>query len=219
MSVGRGRFFNAAWIATVIALGLAPLAHATDIANIQEPTSPNGGLAPAANALPDLRQLRDPFHRVKMEGIENRRKTPLESFPLETLKVVGILTGPSRTRALVKLPEKVKNQDVFVVGEGMRIGQDGAVIQKINADGLVVSGSRLNVIGERELLTTDMPLIPENKNNEAAPVSTAVVEQAFPRGGAPSPSMSAYGSVPPMFPGAKFPLPVQALPRVPAPTK
>jgi type IV pilus assembly protein PilP len=80
--------------------------------------------------------LPDPFKPRKIEPTKGgsklapdftRRKEPLESFPLESLNMVGTLSRNKTTYALVRTPEK----DVFQVRAGNYMGQNYGVIIEI----------------------------------------------------------------------------------------
>ena len=80
--------------------------------------------------------LPDPFKPRKIEPTKGgsklapdftRRKEPLESFPLESLTMVGTLARNKTTYALVRTPEK----DVFQVRAGNYVGQNYGVIIEI----------------------------------------------------------------------------------------
>jgi type IV pilus assembly protein PilP len=83
--------------------------------------------------------LLDPFTPRKIEppkgaasggGIQpdfNRRKEPLEAFPLENLKMVGILQQKGVTHALVKTPDN----NVYRVRAGNYMGQNFGRIVKV----------------------------------------------------------------------------------------
>jgi Tfp pilus assembly protein PilP len=112
---------------------------------------------------------------IQTDAIDKRERTDLESVSIDDVRVVGILTGPTRTRAIAKIMSSGKT---FVVGEGMRIGTDEEIIQKITSNGLVLVGSRVNTIGERETLTTELPLVLENKKVDVK--SSTLVNTAQP---------------------------------------
>ena len=57
-----------------------------------------------------------------------RRKEPLESFPLESLNMVGSLQQGKATYGLVRTPQK----DVYQVSVGNYMGQDYGVVTTIN---------------------------------------------------------------------------------------
>ena len=80
--------------------------------------------------------LPDPFKPRKIEPTKGggklapdftRRKEPLESFPLESLLMVGTLAKNKTTYALVATPER----DVFQVRAGNYMGQNYGVITEI----------------------------------------------------------------------------------------
>ncbi len=81
--------------------------------------------------------LPDPFKPRKIEPLKgdsklapdlNRRREPLESFPLESLSMVGTLEKNKRMYALVKTPEK----DIFQVHAGNYLGQNFGVVTDIS---------------------------------------------------------------------------------------
>jgi type IV pilus assembly protein PilP len=80
--------------------------------------------------------LPDPFKPRKIEPAKGqsklqpdlaRRKEPLESFPLESLAMVGTLAKEKSVFGLVRTPEK----DVYQVRLGNHMGQDFGVIVAI----------------------------------------------------------------------------------------
>jgi type IV pilus assembly protein PilP len=81
--------------------------------------------------------LPDPFKPRKIEPNKGgsklapdlaRRREPLESFPLESLTMVGTLERNKAVFALVRTPEK----DIYQVRAGNYIGQDYGVIVGIS---------------------------------------------------------------------------------------
>src|SRR5262249_5405218 len=81
--------------------------------------------------------LPDPFKPRKIEPIKgasklapdmNRRREPLESYPLESLQMVGTLQRGTSTFALVRTSEK----DVYQVHVGNYMGQNFGVIVGIS---------------------------------------------------------------------------------------
>jgi type IV pilus assembly protein PilP len=77
--------------------------------------------------------LPDPFKPRKIEPTKGgsklapdlaRRREPLESYPLESLNMVGTLARDKRTYALVRTPER----DVYQVAQGNYLGQNYGVI-------------------------------------------------------------------------------------------
>jgi type IV pilus assembly protein PilP len=83
--------------------------------------------------------LPDPFKPRKIEPVKsdnanklapdlNRRKEPLEAYPLESLAMVGTLEKGRTRYALVKTPER----DIYQVRQGMHMGQNYGVITDIS---------------------------------------------------------------------------------------
>ena len=77
--------------------------------------------------------LPDPFKPRKIEPPKgdsklapdlNRRKEPLEAYPLESLNMVGTLQKDTQTYALIRTPEK----DLYQVRPGNHLGQNFGVI-------------------------------------------------------------------------------------------
>jgi type IV pilus assembly protein PilP len=81
--------------------------------------------------------LPDPFKPRKIQPIKgdsklapdlNRRREPLESYPLEALAMVGTLARNKQMYALVKTPEK----DIYQVKSGNYLGQNYGVVTDIS---------------------------------------------------------------------------------------
>jgi type IV pilus assembly protein PilP len=80
--------------------------------------------------------LPDPFKPRKIEPVKgtettsklapdlNRRKEPLEAYPLEGLSMVGTLEKGKTRYALVKTPER----DIYQVRQGNHMGQNFGVV-------------------------------------------------------------------------------------------
>ena len=77
--------------------------------------------------------LPDPFKPRKIEPTKGgsklapdlaRRREPLESYPLESLNMVGTLSKDKTTYALVRTPDK----DVYQVNSGNHLGQNFGII-------------------------------------------------------------------------------------------
>lgn len=106
---------------------------------------PHGRIPPLPDVKPyepftyDAYNLVDPFKPRKIEppknaaagGIQpdlNRRKEPLEAYPLENLRMVGTLQQNKQTFALVKSPDN----NLFRVKSGNYLGQNFGLITEIS---------------------------------------------------------------------------------------
>ena len=74
--------------------------------------------------------LPDPFKpsTSKLAPDLNRRREPLEAYPIESLSMVGTLEKGKTRYALVKTPER----DIYQVRQGMHMGQNFGVIVDID---------------------------------------------------------------------------------------
>ena len=97
--------------------------------------------------------LADPFKPRKIEPVKsggalapdlNRRKEPLEAFPLETLQMVGTLQRGRSTFALVRTTDK----DIYQVRVGNYLGQNFGVVTRITETELLLKEIVQDAAGE-----------------------------------------------------------------------
>ncbi len=115
-------------------------------------------------------ELRDPFKAPPARGAKtsidkkiNYFKTSDGTFTnipdkgqlsLQDLKIVGVLIGKER-RALAKFGS---GKEVFILREGMKVGQDNAELKAILPGGIVLVEKIINVYGQEEYLETVIPI-------------------------------------------------------------
>ena len=97
---------------------------------------------------------RDPFKRPIFVDVARRPRTELEYFPTEQYKMVGVLTGPERLRAMVLGP----NGKTYFVAENTKIGVRQGAVRRITAHSIVVREKVLNVLGKEENVDTEIRL-------------------------------------------------------------
>lgn len=107
----------------------------------------------------EMLKMRDPFKRPEIETAKTAPKTPLEIFSVDTFKMIGVLTGPEKMRALLRDQEG----KTHIVSETMRIGTRGGVIQKITDDAIYVREKIVNVLGQEESVDSAIPLMEKGK--------------------------------------------------------
>lgn len=93
--------------------------------------------------------LRDPFSRpnLRKESKEDLSKLPdLERFAVEELKLVGVITGMRKNKALLTTP----TGKMFIVTEQMRVGTRHGVVRGISKSGIDIEERVLNVLGQEE---------------------------------------------------------------------
>lgn len=121
----------------------------------------------------DLLKIRDPFKIKQKREIVSVAASPLESHPVESFQLVGVITGPSRLRAVLKDPDGKSH----IVGQGVKIGLRNGTISRIGEDRIVVIEKMTNILGQIEKVETELPLVREGKGPE--------VPGGFPNGAAP----------------------------------
>lgn len=101
----------------------------------------------SANAITEeMLKIRDPFKRPEIKRVYVAPASPLETFPIEQLKMVGVLTGPERLRAMVLGPDG----KTYFVTEKMKVGNKGGLVRKITPDAVFVREKFLNLLGREE---------------------------------------------------------------------
>jgi len=103
----------------------------------------------------DALQLRDPFKRPASVMDSSLVPTSeLEQYSVDQFKMVGVITGADRLRAIVLDP---KGKTHFV-SEKMRLGTRRGVIREIRADKVTVREKILNAIGKEESVDVEIKL-------------------------------------------------------------
>lgn len=95
---------------------------------------------------------KDPFRSFLEVIIVEDPVTPLQRFDLDQLKLVGVIWGIDRPRALVEDPERVGH----VVETGTYMGKHWGKISQITSSGIVVTEEYLT--GQGDLVVTEIPM-------------------------------------------------------------
>ena len=109
----------------------------------------------------DIIKKRYPFKKPDL--LARRRKngdlaSELEQIPVQDFKMVGVVTGPTKLKAMILAP----NGKTYFVSERDRIGVNKGVIRKITAESIVVREKVLNLLGKEEDIFTEIALPPDN---------------------------------------------------------
>jgi Tfp pilus assembly protein PilP len=102
-------------------------------------------------------KLRDPFKRPNLSS-SDRSKTDLELYPTEKFRVVGVTTGPAKTRAMVIAP----NGRTYFVAENMKMGNRKGIVKQITPKFLIVREKVVNIFGQEETVNTELKLPSES---------------------------------------------------------
>src|SRR5690606_5369501 len=95
---------------------------------------------------------RDPFRRPEIVEKEETPLTELEKFSVAEIKLVGIMTGPTRLRAMVKGPDG----KTYFVAEKMRVGTRKGIVREITPETVIIREKIVNVLGEEENIDIEL---------------------------------------------------------------
>lgn len=157
----------------VLMLGFGAAAHAAAPSPVPAPSAVPPAISSQSEAV-DLKHIRDPFKQPFEEKGDSRPLTEIEQTPLDQIKMVGVLTGPTRTRVMMLAP----SGKTFVMGEGDRIGPGNGIIKKILRGRVIVTETRTDMIGDKELVTSEISLVAEGAAQQAQPKVQQTVEEA-----------------------------------------
>lgn len=102
-------------------------------------------------------KARDPFRSPPFDKILIGTKDELELYGLDSIKMIGVLTGPDRLRAMLQIPDG----KTFLVSERMKVGIHQGIIKKITPDEVIVREKVKNILGEDEYIDSEIPLVGE----------------------------------------------------------
>ncbi len=128
-------------------------AFAADPAQPQSAPPPSNSGNPKDIRIPsrdEMLRIRDPFKKPQMIADASVPRTELEMIPVENFKMVGVITGPDRVRAMLVDP----TGKTHFVNERMKIGLRKGVIRKITADSILIQEKIVNVMGQEENVDT-----------------------------------------------------------------
>jgi hypothetical protein len=98
--------------------------------------------------------IRDPFKAPEIQSADETPKGPLERIPIDRFKLLGVITGPDRFRAMLQDPDG----QTHLVSERMKIGNRQGVVKKITSKGLWIQEKVVNVLGQEEKVDTVLKL-------------------------------------------------------------
>ncbi|MCM2321645.1 MAG: pilus assembly protein PilP [Oligoflexia bacterium] len=115
----------------------------------------------------DIMKLRDPFKRPVIRVDAAVPKTVLERFGVETFKLVGVLTGPQRMRAVLLDPEGKSH----IISEKVKIGLKQGMVVRIEPRRVKVRERMTNIFGQLETVESEIPLFEKNTQADIGKVS------------------------------------------------
>ncbi len=130
-------------------------------------TSVADGSFPSAD---EIKKIRDPFKRPESDIGPETVLSDLERYSVDSFKMIAVLTGPTRLRAMLESPDG----KTFLVGERMKIGPRRGVVTRITEDSVKVREQVQNVLGQDEDLDTEIHLKAETRGRGATAAQVPV---------------------------------------------
>lgn len=95
--------------------------------------------------------IRDPFQkRLAPDNVNIAALPELERYDLDSFRLVGVITGPHRAKAMVTGP----SNKMYVVEENTHIGLRHGFIKKIAPGVIYVEEKVINLLGQEESIET-----------------------------------------------------------------
>ncbi len=115
----------------------------------------------------NIAKLRDPFVPfIKFETEKNlklkanKHLLPLQKYTLSQLRLIAIIDAGKKGRWAMVCDASGKG---YTVREGMPIGSEGGIIEKILPDRIVVKKTRVDLLGKKKISFAALKLHPEKK--------------------------------------------------------
>jgi Tfp pilus assembly protein PilP len=109
--------------------------------------------------LEEILKMRDPFKRPDFQQGKELGRTDLERFSLDSYRLIGILTGPKRLKAMLQDPEG----KTHFVSEKTKIGNRSGLVRRITPDSVLVREKMTDLVGQEEYVDSEIRLPPEGK--------------------------------------------------------
>ena len=141
------RFFRMLSLAAILMLGLS-VAGASAAESPSEPAESAGGSSsPDPAYVYDPVGKRDPFQsllEIRKPVVPDEPQTPLQTFDLDQLRLVGSIVGMKEPRAMVTAPDGKS----YIVKIGTKMGKNNGVVVKILNDRIEIKESFYDFTGE-----------------------------------------------------------------------
>jgi Tfp pilus assembly protein PilP len=105
----------------------------------------------------EMAKLRDPFQRPEVKLSEAGDRSLLERFPVDGFQLIGVITGPSRMRAMLLAPDG----KTYFISEQARLGTRHGIVTKITTETIVVKEHTVNIFGKEEEVETVLKMLPK----------------------------------------------------------
>lgn len=105
-----------------------------------------------AQDVSDFLTFRDPFLAPDLGDSSELSRLALERYPVSDFKVVAVMSGPIKKRAMLNGPDGKS----YVVSEQMKLGVRNGVISRITTNSIIVREQIVNAIGQHEYLDVEL---------------------------------------------------------------
>jgi len=125
----------------------------------------------------ELLLMRDPFKRPEETPQEKEEaRSELEKFSVESVRLVAVLSGMSRLRAMIATPDG----KTYFIAEKAKIGMRGGSVIKINPNSVLVREKIANIVGQEETVETLLKLPDEKVVHETKTLERLVSSENAP---------------------------------------
>lgn len=122
----------------------SPKAPPAAVANAAQP----GGEAPSSACVYDPAGRRDPFEPlvlIKKPAVQSDLpQTPLQTFEVGQLRLIGVVVGKGAPRAMVMAPD----EKAYILQKGVLVGKNNGKVKDIRTDVVVVEEQYVDFSGE-----------------------------------------------------------------------
>ena len=102
----------------------------------------------------ELLKMRDPFKRIVLPKRSEEPKSDLENFTVDQFKLLGVIKGLNRPRAMLGGP----NGRTYFVTDGAKIGTHRGVVIRIDPSVIHIREKFVNLLGKDENIDTQLVL-------------------------------------------------------------
>ncbi|MEK7691214.1 MAG: hypothetical protein AAB425_09355 [Bdellovibrionota bacterium] len=149
--------FLALWLVAEMSPGLASGNNTPPVPSV----SPSPKAKTAAEIISHLMKLEDPFRKPVLAQGPIYRQSPLETFGVDTFKLLAVVTGPYEPYAMVA----GSNGETYFLKAQTKIGVRKGYVSGIYPDRVVVNEQITNLLGQVEMLESEIRM-PVDKNTK-----------------------------------------------------
>ena len=136
----------------------------TEVQPSQPVSSPVLSVGDTTITLENSLALRDPFRQPKLKVASDVNEggtiPELERFEVEQFKLIGVISGLKKNKALLTSPDG----KMHIVSENMRLGNRHGLIRKIAPGTVLIEEKVVNLLGQEEKIQMSIQFKDKDKN-------------------------------------------------------